>query len=90
MKKILFGNNNNIIYKQLKFQRIKANLTQGELAAKMQIMGINVDQQTVSRIERNERIVTDYELTCLCRILHVSEQDLLQDFEKKQKELQQS
>lgn len=90
MKKILFGNNNNIIYKQLKFQRIKANLTQGELAAKMQIMGINMDQQTVSRIERNERIVTDYELACLYRILHVSEQDLLQDFEKKQKELQQS
>lgn len=89
MKKILFGNNNNIIYKQLKLQRIKANLTQGELAAKMQIMGINMDQQTVSRIERNERIVTDYELACLCRILHVSEQDLLQDFEKKQKELQQ-
>ncbi len=56
----------------------------------MQIMGINMDQQTVSRIERNERIVTDYELACLCRILHVSEQDLLQDFEKKQKELQQS
>ncbi len=89
MKKIAFGNNNNIIYKQLKLQRIKANLTQGELAAKMQAMGVNMDQQMISQIERNERIVTDYELACLCRILHVSEQDLLQDFEKKQKELQQ-
>ncbi len=89
MKKISFGNNNNIIYKQLKLQRIKANLTQGELAAKMQTMGVNMDQQMISQIERNKRIVTDYELACLCRILHVSEQDLLQDFEKKQKELQQ-
>lgn len=88
MKKISFGDNNNIIYEQLKISRVKAGLTQDELAIKMQTLGVNMDQQMISRIERNERIVTDYELATLCQILKVSEKELLQDFQKKQDELQ--
>ena len=88
MKKISFGDNNNIIYEQLKISRVKADLTQDELAVKMQTLGVNIDQQMISRIERNERIVTDYELATLCQILKVTEKELLQDFQKKQDELQ--
>ena len=43
-------------------------------------MGVNIDQQALSRIENNQRMVTDYELACLCRVLQVSPQDLLADF----------
>ena len=48
--------------------------------AKMQVMNVNMDQQMLSRIENNLRIVTDYELACLCRILNVTERELLADF----------
>ena len=46
----------------------------------MQVMNVNMDQQMLSRIENNLRIVTDYELACLCRILNVTERELLADF----------
>ena len=46
----------------------------------MQVMNVNMDQQMLSKIENNRRIVTDYELACLCRILNVTERELLADF----------
>ena len=43
-------------------------------------MNINIDQQGISRIENNTRIVTDYELACLCRALGVTVEEMLADF----------
>jgi len=80
VKKILFYGNKNIISKQLKLARIKCGLSQDDLAAKMQTMNVNIDQRTISKIENNARIVTDYELACFCKILKVSEKELLSDF----------
>jgi len=80
VKKILFYENKNIISKQLKLARIKCGLSQTALAAKMQTMNVNIDQQMISKIENNARIVTDYELACFCKVLNVSEKELLNDF----------
>ena len=65
MKKIIYGNNKNLIYENLKLQRIKKGLTQNQLAAKMQLMNVNIDQQMISKIKHNNRFVTDYELVCI-------------------------
>lgn len=81
MKKIIFGNNKNIIGKNLKSIRKEKHLTQGDLAAKMQIYNINMDQQMISKIENNSRIVTDYELACFCQILGIDVNDMLQPFD---------
>ena len=80
MKKILFNNNKNVISKTLKISRIKQNLSQSQLAAKMQTMGVNIDQQMISKIENNTRFVTDYELACFCTILNVKPEEMLEDF----------
>lgn len=80
MKKIEFDGNKNIIAKQLRLARVNAGLTQGELAAKMQVLSINIDQQMVSKIENNMRIVTDYELASFCKVLGVEEKELLKDY----------
>jgi len=82
VKKILFYKNKNIISRQLKLARTKCGLSQEALAAKMQTMNVNIDQQMISKIENNARIVTDYELACFCKILKISEKDLLHDFYK--------
>lgn len=79
MKKILFNENKNIVFQQLKLARIKKNLSQKELAAKMQLLNVNMDQQMISKIENNMRIVTDYELACFCQILDVTPEELLGD-----------
>ena len=46
----------------------------------MQIMNVNIDQQMISKIENNDRIVTDYELACFFIILKIDEKKLLKDF----------
>ncbi len=77
MKKILFIGNKNIISSELRRQRKLCGLSQSQLAAKMQTMGVNIDQQMISKIEKNTRLVTDYELACLCDILHISADQML-------------
>ena len=43
-------------------------------------MNVNATQQIISRMEHNTRIVTDYELACLCRALGVTVEEMLADF----------
>ena len=45
-------------------------------------MNVNMDQQILSRIERNLRIATDYEVVCFARALGVSESWLLGGFDE--------
>ena len=80
MKRTEFFDNRNVISKQLKIARVKAGLTQSQLAVKMQVSNINIDQQMISKIENNMRIVTDYELACFCKILSTDEKELLKDY----------
>lgn len=49
MKKIIFGNNKNIIGKNLKSIRKEKHLTQSDLAAKIQTYNINMDQQMIRK-----------------------------------------
>lgn len=80
MKKILFNNNKNVISEKLRFYREKSGISQQQMAAQMQTFGVNIDQQMISRIEKNQRMVTDYELACFCRLLNVSVEEMLADF----------
>lgn len=80
MKKIIFGENKNIIGESLKTFRKQKHLSQDELAAKMQTYNINLDQQMISKIENNNRFVTDYELACFCQVLGTDVNEMLQNF----------
>ena len=87
MNKLTYINDQkNVIGTQLRKMRKKKKVTQLDLAARMQVLGVNIDQQSISNIERNRRIVTDYELVCFCKALHCTERELLQDFYDKLKE----
>jgi len=80
MKRLEYLGNKNIIHRQLRELRQRKGLTQSDLAAQMQVMNVTIDQQMISKIENNTRIVTDFELVCFCRILGVDERTLLGDF----------
>lgn len=79
MKQIIFNGNKNIISKQLAAFRKERKLSQSELAAKMQILNVNIDQQIISKIEKNQRQVTDYELACFCKCLNVKPEEMLKE-----------
>ena len=84
MKKLVYMDcRKNIIGPQLRRIRKSRRVTQLDLAARMQILGTNLDQQAISNIENNRRIVTDFELACFCKALNCTERDLLQDYYEK-------
>lgn len=83
MKQIIFGHYKNIIGENLLKIRTDKHLSQSELAAKMQVLNVNIDQQMISKIEKNQRQVTDYEFACFCKCLNVSADKMLEDFYKK-------
>ena len=80
MKKINFYENKNVISRRVRYFRNLRKISQEQLVARLQVMNINIDQQGISRIEHNTRIVTDYELACLCRALGVTVEEMLADF----------
>ena len=79
MKQIAYQQNKNIIHNRVREARIMRGLSQEQLAAQMQVLCLNIDQQMVSRIEKNQRQVTDYEAACLCKCLDVRFEWLIQD-----------
>lgn len=83
MNKTLFYENSNLISENLRQLRKARHFSQEELAAQMQLLGVDINQRLISKIERNERFVKDYELACFCRVLHVTEKELLADFYEK-------
>ena len=84
MNKLIYvDDQKNVIGKSLRRIRKKQKVTQLDLAARMQVLGVNIDQQAISNIENNKRIVTDYDLACFCKALRCTEQELLQDFHDK-------
>ena len=77
MKIYDFNGSKNICGKRVKEARKKLNLSQENLAAKLQIEGIVIERDSVSRIEIGTRFVADYELAALSKILNVSLEYLL-------------
>lgn len=77
MKTIRFNDNKNIVSKKVRVERERLGISQSELASRLQVMGVMIDQQAVSKIELNLRIVTDYEVLCLAWVLGLSADALL-------------
>ena len=77
MKIYDFNGSKNICGQRIKEARKKCGLSQEELAAKLQVEGVNIERDSVSRIEIGTRFVADYELLILCKILNVSPEHLL-------------
>ena len=57
--------------------RARLNITQADLAARLQVAGVTMERDSVSRIEIGTRFVTDYELSVLSDVLGVSVEWLL-------------
>ena len=55
MNKSDFNTDSNIISKKLRKFRRKNQLSQEELAAQMQLLGVDISQPLISKIERNQR-----------------------------------
>lgn len=77
MKIYDFNGSKNICGARVKEARKRLNLSQENLAARLQIEGVILERDSVSRIEIGTRFVADYELLALCKILSVTPSYLL-------------
>lgn len=61
----------NICGRKVREARKKAGLKQEELAARLQVEGINIERDSISRLEKGKRFVADYELKVIAKVLAV-------------------
>lgn len=61
----------NVCGERVRVAREERNLSQEELAAKIQLNGHSLTQKAISRIEMGLRIVPDYEIPLLANALNV-------------------
>lgn len=74
----------NIIGKRVRQARLasKPGLTQLNLATKLQLEGLDLDQAQISKLENGIRPVTDIEIALLAKVLNVSGSWLLGETDK--------
>lgn len=74
---------NNLCGERIAELRKERNLSQRKLSYQMQLLGYDVDNHFVRRVENGERFVTDIDLMIFCRALEVPLSEIL-DFQPTQ------
>ena len=72
MKIYDYNGKKNICGDRIHEARCRYRMTQNDLAAQLQVAGIIIERDSISRIEIGTRFVADYELREIARILRVS------------------
>lgn len=71
-------NKNNICGTNIAKFRKELNISQRELADRLQLLGLDIDKNAIQRIESRQRFVTDIELVYFGRVFEKSFEDLLE------------
>lgn len=79
MKIYEYKGKKNLCGERIRQARVIAKLSQSDLAAKMQIEGVTMERDSIGRIERGTRFVTDYELKIFAKVLKVDMEWLLEE-----------
>lgn len=68
----------NIVGDKIRKLRIENHLSQKDLSARLETLAVYVCRGSISRIEKKERTVTDFELKAFAQILKVGVADLFE------------
>lgn len=72
MKIYDYGGLKNISGDRIHQMRTSKRLSQSDLAARMQVKGVTLEREAISKIETGDRFVTDYELMVFAQVLGVT------------------
>lgn len=72
MKIYDYNGRKNLSGDRIREARFKKRWSQSDMAARMQLEGITIEQDSISRIELGTRFVPDYELPVYAKVLDVS------------------
>lgn len=79
MKIYSYKGKKNLCGDRIREARLKQRLSQSDLAARIQVEGVTLERDSISRIEIGTRFVTDYELKIFAKILGVNVEWLLEE-----------
>jgi transcriptional regulator with XRE-family HTH domain len=79
MKKTHHAERRNVTGKRIRRARqaAKPPVSQEDLSGRLAVLGVTLDQGAISRIEREERYLMDYELIAVAKALRVKPSSLL-------------
>ncbi len=77
MKIYDFDGKKNIAGDRIHQMRTTLRLSQSDLAARMQVNGVIIEREAISKIETGDRFITDYELMIFSQVLGVTIEWLL-------------
>lgn len=72
MKIYDYNGRKNISGERIREARLKKRLTQQDLAARVQVEGVIIERDSISRVEIGTRFIPDYEIPVFARVLGVS------------------
>ena len=63
----------NVIGRRIRLarERLKPEVTQADLAARLGVLGLELDRPTITRIEAGKRFLRDYEIKAIAKVLKV-------------------
>lgn len=71
----------NVIGENLRKYRIEQGLSYEKLSAKLELLGIIIHKQSLYDVEKNKRVVKDYELYAISKVLKLSIDKLFENVE---------
>lgn len=71
MKIYDYNGKKNLCGDKVRQARQKQRISQSDLAARLQVAGVIIERDSISRIEAGTRFVADYELKVIAEVLNV-------------------
>lgn len=78
MKIYSYEGKRNVCGEKIREMRVKNRMSQSDLAAKLQVNGVIMERDSISRIESGTRFVADYELYIFAQVFGVEVKSLLE------------
>lgn len=75
-----YNNKANVTGNAIKHFRLEKKWSQATLSNQLMMIGIDINSDGIYKIEKGIRIVKDFELSAIAKVLGVNESDLLKDF----------
>lgn len=72
MKIYDYEGSKNISGNRIRQARVTQRLSQATLAARLQLKGVIIEREAISKMESGDRFIADYELLALAQVLGVS------------------
>lgn len=72
----------NIVGSNIRKYREQKGYSQRELAKRLNLMGVNLYNSDISRIEAHTLYIRDFEEKAICKVLNISYEQLFEDTDK--------